>query len=98
MLKYNVTFSTNHNGVEKEEGYVKNLITTLLECAGIDGATLTKNLAGVWRGESEDSYTLTIISDRDITIKVHGLALNIKTSLMQESVMVEQTNTDCKFL
>ena len=98
MIKYIITFSTNHNGVEKEEGYVKNLITTLLECAGIDGATLTKNLAGVWRGESEDSYTLTIISDRDITIKVHGLALNIKTSLMQESVMVEQTQTETKFL
>ena len=98
MLKYIVTFSTNHNGSEKEEEYVKSLTVRLLDCAGIDGATLTKNLAGVWRGESEDSYTLTIISDRDITIKVHGLALNIKTSLMQESVMVEQTNTDCKFL
>lgn len=98
MLKYNVTFSTNHNGSEKEEGYVKNLTTALLESAGIDGATLIKNFAGVWRGEMEDSYTLIILSDDDITVKVKALALNIKTNLNQHSVLIEKALTDASFL
>jgi len=98
MIKYSVTFSTNHNGVEKEEGYVKNLTTALLECAGIDGATLIKNFAGVWRGEMEDSYTLIILSDDDISVKIKALALNIKTNLKQQSVLVEKSITDTKFI
>ena len=98
MIKYNVTFSTNHNGVEKEEKYVKNLTTALLECAGIDGATLIKNCAGVWCGEMEDSYSLVILSDNDISLSVEGLALNIKTSLRQQSVMIEKSLTDASFL
>ncbi len=98
MLKYSVTFSSNHNGSEKTEKEVKNLITTLLECAGIDGATLSKNFAGVWQGQTEDSYTLVILSDNDISVKVQGLALNLKTSLKQQSVMIEKSLTDTKFL
>lgn len=99
MLKYTVTFSTNNNnGAEKTSEYVKNLTVQLLECAGIDGATLTKNLAGVWQGQCEDSYTLIILSDDDITVKVHALALNIKTCLKQQSVIVEKLLTDTKFI
>ena len=98
MIKYNVTFSTNHNGVEKEEKYVKNLTTALLECAGIDGATLTKNLIGIWKGKTEDSYTLSILSDNDISLSVEGLALNIKTSLRQQSVLIEKTSVNAAFL
>ena len=98
MLKYSVTFSTNHKGLEKSKEEVKNLITTLLECAGIDGATLTRNCAGIWQGQSEDSYTLLILSDSDISIKVYGLAMNLKISLKQESVMIEQCVTDTKFI
>ncbi len=98
MLKYSVTFSSNHNGSEKTEKEVKNLITTLLECAGIDGATLIKNFAGVWRGEMEDSYSLVILSDNDISLSVEGLALNIKTNLNQHSVLIEKALTDASFL
>ena len=98
MIKYFVTFSTNHKGLEKSKEEVKNLITTLLECAGIDGATLTKNFAGVWQGQCEDSYTLIILSDNDITTKVRGLAMNLKISLNQQSVMIEQCITDTKFI
>lgn len=98
MIKYGITFSTNHNSVEKPEQEVKNLIIELLECAGIDGATLIKNAAGIWQGETEDSYTLYILSDLDITTKIHGLALNLKVSLKQESVMIEQCTTDTEFL
>lgn len=98
MLKYNVTFSTNHNGLEKSEEYVKSLTTQLLERAEIDGATLAKNLAGVWQGQSEDSYSIYILSDDDITAKVESLALNLKQSLEQFSVLIEKTLTDTKFL
>ena len=98
MLKYIVTFSSNHNGLEKSEEDVKNLTMELLECAGIDGATITKNFAGVWQGQSEDSYTLNILSDNDITVKVEALALNLKVNLNQQSVMVEKSLTDTKFL
>ena len=98
MIKYNITFSTNHNGVEKPEEDVKNLTIQLLSCAGIDGATIVKNFAGVWCGEMEDSYTLIILSDDDITVKVHGLALNLKTSLRQQSVLIEQCITDTRFI
>ena len=98
MLKYSVTFSTNHNGVEQSEEDVKNLTTRLLTRAGIDGATLIKNLAGIWRGDLEDSYTLYILSDNDITNKVEALALNLKVELKQFSIMIEKTFTDTKFL
>lgn len=98
MVKYCVTFSSNHNGSEKTEKEVKNLTMQLLECAGIDGATLIKNFAGVWRGEMEDSYSLVILSDNDISLSVEGLALNIKTSLRQQSVMIEKSLTDASFL
>lgn len=98
MEKYSVTFSTNHNDVEKSEEDVKNLTVRLLERAGIDGATLTKNLIGIWEGETEDSYTLYILSDSDITNEVEALALNLKSSLAQFSVMIEKTFTDTKFL
>ena len=98
MLKYSVTFSTNHNGMEKSEEVVNNLTVQLLERAGIDGATLVKNLAGMWRGDLEDSYTLYILSDNDITNEVEALALNLKVNLEQFSVMIEKTFTDTKFL
>lgn len=98
MLKYSVTFSSNHNGLEKPEQEIKDLTVQLLECAEIDGATLTKNLAGVWQGQSEDSYSIYILSDNDITAKVESLALNLKTSLEQFSVLIEKTLTDTKFL
>lgn len=98
MLKYSVTFSTNHRGVEQSEEVVKNLTVQLLERAGIDGATLTRNLAGVWRGDLEDSYTLYILSDNDITNEVECLALNLKVKLSQFSIMIEKTFTDTKFL
>jgi len=98
MVKYCVTFSSNHNGSEKAEKEVKDLTMQLLECAGIDGATLSKNLAGVWRGETEDSYSIVILSDNDISVKVQGLALNLKASLKQQSVMIEKSLTDTKFL
>ena len=98
MIKYSVTFSTNHNGLEKLEEDVKNLTVQALSRAGIDGATLVKNFLGIWQGQTEDSYTLIILSDKDISNKVEGLALNLKTSLNQESVMIEKTFTDTKFL
>ena len=98
MLKYYVTFSTNRYGSEKTEKYVKNLTMQLLECAGIDGATIVKNFAGIWQGQCEDSYTLIILSDDDITVKVHGLALNLKVSLNQQSIMIEKSLTDASFL
>lgn len=98
MIKYNITFSTNHNGVEISEQKVKCLIIRLLDAAGIDGATLSRNLAGVWQGQMEDSYTLVILSDSNISVKVEALALNLKTSLKQASVMVEQTQTETKFV
>ena len=98
MIKYSVTFSTNHKGVEQSEEVVKNLTVQLLERAGIDGATLTKNLAGMWRGDLEDSYTLYILSDNDITNEVEALALNLKVKLKQFSIMIEKTFTDTKFL
>ena len=98
MLKYCITFSTNHKGLEKSEMDVKNLTTTLLECAGIDGATIVKNFMGVWKKQTEDSYTLLILSDSDISIKVEALALNLKTSFKQQSIMIEKSLTDTKFL
>ena len=98
MVKYSITFSTNHNGLEKLEEDVKNLTVQLLECAGIDGATLTKNFAGIWQSQIEDSYTLIILSDNDITTEVHGLAMNLKISLKQQSVMIEQCIMDTKFI
>ena len=98
MVKYCVTFSTNHNGSEKTEKEVKDLIIQLLECAGIDGATIVKNFAGIWRGQYEDSYSLVILSDNDISLSVEGLALNIKTSLKQQSVLIEKSLTDASFL
>ena len=98
MIKYSVTFSTNHKGVEKSEEDVKNLTTRLLTRAGIDGATLTRNLVGIWRGQTEDSYTLYILSDNDITNEVEALALNLKVELKQFSIMIEKTFTDTKFL
>ena len=98
MVKYSITFSSNHNGLEKSEEFVKNLIIELLECAGIDGATIVKNFAGIWQGQSEDSYSLIILSDDDITIKVRALALNLKINLNQQSIMIEKSLTDASFL
>ena len=98
MIKYSVTFSSNRYGLEKSEQEIKNLIIRLLECAGIDGATLTKNLTGIWEGQMEDSYTLSILSDSDITNNVEGLAQDIKSSLKQYAVLLEQAITDTKLI
>lgn len=98
MIKYSVTFSTNNSGNERDELEVRKLIVQLLSSAGIDGATIAKNFAGIWKGQMEDSYMLTILSDNDITVKVKALAINLKINLMQESVMVEQCITDTQFI
>jgi len=62
-----------------------------------DGFTLT-NGEGYWRGESEESLIIEIVSNDDIEAKVINLAKLIKLENNQESVLLQVLENSSIFI
>jgi hypothetical protein len=94
MKMQNLTYYIGQNNITKKAEYQKAINTTKLY---FEGFNINKNQIGIWKGDTEKSFSISIIQPNIDLRKADKLKAHLKEILQQQSILKVITKIDAEF-